>query len=203
MLVVCWCLIGLVGYTGLIAYGGTPGRLGSSPSDWPNFAPLARMSNRPTLLVFIHPNCPCSQATLSELERLLAEIKNPVQLTILLTCPSNPEPSWSESSLARRCYGVPGAEVVIDSDGRMAERFAAATTSGECILYAADGKRLFQGGITSGRGHEGESFGRIAIRSLLGGLAVERARQPVFGCELVKTNSPAQQACTNCPKDVK
>ena len=40
-------------------------------AHWPEGL-IERSTDRPTLVVCLHPKCPCSQATLSELERLLA-----------------------------------------------------------------------------------------------------------------------------------
>ena len=90
------------------------------------------------------------------------------------------------------------ATVVVDPDGNLAARMNA-TTSGLCILYSADGELLFHGGITTGRGHEGESLGRVAIRDILRGRGSCRQRLPAFGCELVG-NSTAIEPKQYCGK---
>ena len=83
------------------------------------------------------------------------------------------------SSAAR----IPGVHVLRDDGAREAERFGIAT-SGTVALYDARGKLLFHGGITPARGHEGDSFGRERVISLLATGKADRADAPVFGCAL-------------------
>jgi hypothetical protein len=52
------------------------------------------------------------------------------------------------------------------------------------VLYDARGRLLFSGGLTSARGHEGDSFGLRRIRSLLLTGEADRRDAPVFGCSL-------------------
>jgi hypothetical protein len=72
---------------------------------------------------------------------------------------------------------------VRDDDGVEAARFQA-LTSGATALYDPQGRLLFSGGITSARGHEGDSFGIRRISSLLRTGKADRADAPVFGCSL-------------------
>src|SRR5690349_19429168 len=37
---------------------------------WPEASSIVRHAQRPTLLLFLHPHCACSRATVEELERL-------------------------------------------------------------------------------------------------------------------------------------
>ncbi len=73
---------------------------------------------------------------------------------------------------------------MVDVAGRMAAKFGAAT-SGHCFLYSVTGSLMFHGGITTERGHEGESCGRVSMRDLIAGLPGTIDHSPVFGCELV------------------
>ncbi len=70
-----------------------------------------------------------------------------------------------------------------DLAGREAALFSV-STSGTTVLYDAGGARLFAGGITSARGHEGNSFGQQRLVALLGHGAADRGDSPVFGCGL-------------------
>jgi hypothetical protein len=72
--------------------------------------------------------------------------------------------------------------VVSDDGGQDADRFGA-VVSGQTFLYNAGGRLLFAGGITLGRGHEGDNPGRAAIIEwVTSGHGARRA--PVFGCTL-------------------
>ena len=89
----------------------------------------------------------------------------------------------SHTGLADRAASVPGVTLVRDEGGREAARFRA-LASGLTVLYGADGRRLFSGGITASRGHEGDSFGRRRLLALLDGRPTDRDDSPVFGCTL-------------------
>ena len=132
--------------------------------------------------MFIHPRCPCTQASLAELERLLAQA--PVQIDVTIACllPPGANAEWKASPLVRRAMKLPGARVVFDFDGESSRAFGV-TTSGEALLYDPNGRLVFQGGLTAARGHEGDNPGKDAILAHLGG---ERATQkgPAFGCSL-------------------
>jgi len=59
------------------------------------------------------------------------------------------------------------------------------TTSGHVVLYDADGKLVFNGGITSSRGHSGDNAGRAAITKLVHHESAAVPEAPVFGCSLL------------------
>jgi hypothetical protein len=73
--------------------------------------------------------------------------------------------------------------IVPDTDGVLARRFGAAT-SGEIVLYSADGRLLFQGGITAERSHVGDSAGGEALRTALTTRAPQGKPFSVFGCPI-------------------
>ena len=82
-----------------------------------------------------------------------------------------------------RASAIRGGTTVRDDDGVEASRFRA-VTSGVTALYDAQGRLLFSGGLTSARGHEGDSFGVRRISSLLLDGKADRPDAPVFGCAL-------------------
>jgi hypothetical protein len=71
-----------------------------------------------------------------------------------------------------------------DVEGREARRFCA-RTSGQALLYDERGRLAFQGGITSARGHEGDSVGKSRLAALLSGGEADGRTSDVFGCGLV------------------
>jgi hypothetical protein len=90
---------------------------------------------------------------------------------------------WDSSDLWRRASAIPGVMVVRDDEGVEAARFRA-STSGATVLYDVEGHLLFSGGLTSARGHEGDSAGLERIRSLLRTGKADRSDAPVYGCSL-------------------
>jgi hypothetical protein len=155
-------------------------------SHWPEGL-IERSPEGPTLVVCLHPKCPCSQATLSQLERLLSRpgvvATNPTVL-VVMTMPADADDSWTSTSVVVRSRRLPESRVEFDRDGQIAAAFGAAS-SGEVLLFDSTGERLFAGGATASRGHEGTSTGGDALAALLEGAPSATASTPVFGCRLV------------------
>ncbi|MEZ6244014.1 MAG: hypothetical protein R3B57_13340 [Phycisphaerales bacterium] len=191
-----WCSLVLSGFLALIAYADRPGEVGTPPETWPAEVSIAPDPTAPTLLVFLHPHCPCSTATMDELERLLGEARGDVRTILVYGRPSGEGDAWASGGLWERGVRIPGATRVIDAGGRLASSFGA-TTSGHTILYDAEGRLVFHGGITDSRGHEGASYGRAALRDAIDGLPISTPTLPVFGCPLVRDGTSAE-ACELC-----
>jgi hypothetical protein len=136
-------------------------------------------------MVFLHPRCPCSNATLSELRELVhhARSRAPLDVQVVVANPSGAAADFAETPLVAQARAMPGATVTVDDGTREMVRFGV-QTSGDVLLYAPDGRRLFSGGVTTARGHEGESPARQRILSLLAGAEPKLATAPVFGCEV-------------------
>jgi len=154
------------------------------PTKWPASSTIERLSNRPELLVFVHPQCSCSFATLTELEKLSSRQRAGSavpRITVLFYRPPNTE--WAATPLWNKAQELPGARSMWDYGGREAARFGA-LTSGYTILYSSAGDLLFHGGVTGSRGHAGDNYGMDDLRaSLDSGLRARRPSQ-VFGCAL-------------------
>jgi hypothetical protein len=200
MRVTGWILAGLAwafavvgGFAILLKFKTGAGRAESAPASWPATTALARAADRATLLMFLHPHCVCSRASLAELGRMLPRVRERVATRVVMVRPDGTAPGWEQSGLRDAALATPGVTVVEDVGGAEAARFGAAT-SGACVLYDRDGRLLFTGGITALRGHEGESFGQERIVSLLTSGAADRHDSPVFGCELENPpDHPAQR----------
>ena len=177
--------LGVVG-TGMVlmaAYKGTPGAAAPSPVRWPADSTLERDQARPTLVVFLHPRCPCSRASLGELEILMTQLHGRVEAQVAFIQPAGTPDDWVESDLWTKAAHLPGVTVSRDRGGVEAARFHV-RTSGEALLYAAGGELLYEGGITIARGHAGDNPGRSAIAALVNGEAANASRGPVFGCPM-------------------
>ena len=183
VVVAAWALSVGSGMAALWSYAAAPGLPARPPSTWPDESRLHRRPGHAALLLFAHPHCPCTRATIGELARLLAPVRERVAVHVLFTKPSAAGDGWERTDLWDGAAAMPGVTVVRDDDGIEARRFGVAT-SGQALLYEADGRLRFAGGITSARGHEGDNIGRSAILALLVGDGAERAESPVFGCSL-------------------
>jgi hypothetical protein len=153
------------------------------PGDWPAETAIGLAPDRPTLVVFAHPQCPCSRASIGELARLLNACGDRVAVRVAFLKPEGFDDEWVRSDLWESAAAIPGVTVFSDDGGAESRRFGA-FTSGQALLYDADGHILFRGGITHSRGHEGDNAGSRAIADLVAGRPAEAARAPVFGCSL-------------------
>lgn len=185
-----WILLTLAGLWGLLQYANTPGAPRDVVEQWPAGTKVERNPLGATLVMFAHPQCPCTRASLEELNRIVAQTGGIVKPRVVFFKPRAAEENWEQTDLWRSAAAIPGCLVSSDLDGEEARRFHA-TTSGHALLYDAAGKLLFSGGITAARGHEGDNAGQNAIVSLLTEGTAERRESPVFGCPIV-TDSTSQ-----------
>jgi hypothetical protein len=178
-----WLLTVGAGMRMLWAYADTPGRPAAAQPTWPAAASFSRDASGPVLVLFLHPQCPCSRATIAELSRLLASAPAPAAIYALVYRPVDAEAGWEHTDLWNSAAALPGVHVMTDVGGAQARVFGA-FVSGQTLLYSATGSLLFSGGITDARGHEGDNPGRAALTSLLSGGTPAAAGTPVFGCYL-------------------
>jgi hypothetical protein len=165
-------------------YESAQGAVTLTPEQWPVVARIKAAHNRPILVMFAHPRCPCTRASLGELNRLLVKCEGKLDTTVLFFEPSNYPPQWTRSSLWKSAEAIPGVVAQGDPDGIEARRFGAGT-SGFVVLYDAKGRLVFHGGITASRGHAGDNAGAEAIVSLVNGEIAASRQTPVFGCSLL------------------
>jgi hypothetical protein len=177
-------------------YVATPGLAGRAPEHWPASSQIPRDPHLPTLVLFAHPQCPCTTATMGELELLMARARGELHAQVWFLKPENTPNEWTNTSLWHTAATIPGVSVHEDRDGREARRFQAGT-SGQVLLYAANGRLLFQGGITESRGHSGDNAGRSAITALVLGEPAAVLQTPVFGCPLFDTNCPTGEVASH------
>jgi hypothetical protein len=172
-----------VGMSVLWAYASHPGPGAHPPRHWPEGSRIARSPDRATLLMLVHPRCPCSRASVGELAALMTPLHGRLSAHVLFLQPAGLPDDWTQTDLWESAAAIPGVEMVQDHDGVEARRFGA-VTSGQVILYDAGGELLFSGGVTPARGHSGDSTGRDAILALLIDGASEASETSVFGCSL-------------------
>jgi hypothetical protein len=178
---VLWSAAVAVGLHTLWSYETTPGPVAAAPPTWPREARITAPRERPVVILALHPQCPCSAATVSELDRLLAHARTTPEVYAVFVAPPDAPDDWVQSRTWRAAAAITGLHVIRD-DGSEARRFGA-RVSGQVLAYDTAGQLQFNGGITGSRGHEGDNAGRAAIEAML-------ADQPhassafVFGCLL-------------------
>jgi hypothetical protein len=192
---VFWLAVVLGGTIEMTRYANTPGGSGEAPKGWPAESHIPLDANRPTLVMFAHPRCPCTRASLGELAVLLARFPGQVNARVVFLKPTETGTNWEKTDLWRAAASIPGVTVSTDNAGSEARRFHS-ETSGQTLLYDRSGVLQFQGGITLSRGHAGDNPGRGALQELLRGGHSDQIVTPVFGCSLFEAN--CQQGDTAC-----
>lgn len=176
-----WILAIGFGMWKLLSFSATPGKVGRALANITETA-LPLDENRPTLIVFLHPKCSCSRATLSELEQLLPEIKG----TKIILVFSHLKPEWKDSDLWRDAENLRGVHLYPDASGVETKKFGVAT-SGHTVLFNQDKELIFTGGITSSRGHIGENEGLIFLKKWHKTKTTPGFFSRVFGCGIFES----------------
>ena len=179
--VVLWSAAVVAGIRQIWSYENTPGGRSSVPANWPGSSLVSVERERATLVMFVHPLCACTRASLTELREALDAMDRSPAVWIVLLSPKGIVKDWNEH-IAAMAQRLPEAKIVIDVEGTMADTFGA-STSGHAVVYDRDGKLTFSGGITEGRGHVGDNAGRRDLVAALrgGDFAHEH---PIYGCGL-------------------
>jgi hypothetical protein len=170
-------------------YDAAPAPAGEPPSRWPAGSAISQPHARPTLLLFAHPQCPCTRASLDELIALMTHTRGLASVYVVFSTPADAPDSWTHSASWDYAASIPDVRVILDKNAREAERFGV-LASGHVLLYGTDGALLFNGGITPARGRVGDNDGRAAVAALLTDRQPVRSHTPLFGCLLSTPETP-------------
>jgi hypothetical protein len=189
LLGLAWAGTAVLGGHALLKYENSPGKVGHLAPAWPADSTVPLATDRPTLVMAAHPQCPCTRASVAELAQLMAHVQGKVQVYVLFYSPRESGADWQNTDTRRSAAQIPGVTVLSDIDGAEAQRFGA-ETSGHTFLFDPSGQLLFNGGITASRGHSGDNVGESAIVSLINDHTTKRSQTFVFGCSL---KNPARE----------
>jgi hypothetical protein len=199
--VALWAAAAAGGSALLWRYEAAPCPAAAAPAHWPTGAGVTTDGRRHTLVMLLHPHCPCSRATVRELAVVMAAAAERLRAHVLFVRPDGVPAGWEQTDTWRDAAAIPGVTVADDEAGGEAARFGAAT-SGQAVLYDPAGRLVFRGGITPARGHSGDNAGRGAILAIVNGSAGqgEPHEAPVFGCPL---RSPGGGATARDARDAR
>ena len=178
-----WVGLVSVGLWTMVDYENTPGSTIPPPKIWPKKTTFMADTRHPTLLMFIHPHCPCSKASVGELARIATVTQDRLSIIVAFIRPKGFDDVWVKSSLWQSASRIPNVQMFVDPEGQEARLFGA-TLSGQVFLYHSNGTNLFQGGITSSRGHAGDSIGRSTILNAVLEQQTATTQSFAFGCAL-------------------
>lgn len=190
-----WATLVAVGQALLLEHTTVAGDPGQPPAALPRdlAAALRWDQTQPLLLLAAHPQCPCLPATLAELQRALGATAPPT-LRVLVHTPSSPPPEWDAAADAALRRTLPNGAAIDDRDGALAAALGL-RTSGHVLLFATDGRLRFTGGVTAGRGHQGDNRAGRTLAAMLADAGKPQASTAVFGCPLQADSPPHDGSC--------
>src|SRR6185295_11598556 len=192
-----WIAAGVFGFAFLLDYSVQPGAAASAPQQWPSDSRIPAPQGHHVLVMTVHPHCPCSRASVTELNNMMALLRGTgVKGYVVVVKPAEFANEWVETESYRSAGRIPGVEVLLDVDGVESARLGA-QTSGQVLLYGPDGGLLFAGGLTPDRGHLGDSPGQHRILSLVKTGTADAKESLVFGCSLGATICPLPPRAVN------
>lgn len=179
----CWVLCIGVGLGLAIEHDNRPALKTNPPAELPTQT-ISKESDASMLMLFVHPHCPCSRASLSEFASIVQAVRQPLTSQVVFVKPAGASAGWEKSPLWDVASEIPGVSVICDGDGRLASRFHV-TTSGHAVLYDKSSQLIFSGGITASRGHYGSNSASDSLIALVNNESSTLQSSPVFGCLLV------------------
>ena len=194
-----WLLAAAAGMGIVWDHALSPGVGAAAPDRWPAESRIPREPGLPTLILFAHPRCPCTRASLGELALLMARADGRLAARVLCLAAGDGPADRGPSEIVAAAGSTPGVRVLADLDGAEARRFGAAT-SGQTLLYDRGGRLVFRGGITAARGHAGGNAGLEAVLSFLRTGNPDPDRTPVFGCPLFGPAESTAAPPRPCPR---
>lgn len=166
----------------------TAGETEPAPQELPKeFSKLGPKTDAElTLIMAVHPDCPCTSASIEQLDRFLTSHPEKTQaVAFFWTDPQNPDPiDLSSNAYWSRLSKMKAARIYPDPGGQNAAKLGA-LVSGAVAAYDANGKLRFQGGLTATRGHAGPSPSIDVLTCIAEGREICGSNQsPNFGCSL-------------------
>src|SRR5207253_8392121 len=124
---VAWMAAFTGGFAHLWKYEGAAGASATAPMNLPAGTSIEQKKGLPTLVMLLHPKCPCSRASVEELSRLMTRCHGKLSATVLMVQPADVPAGWEKTDLWQSAARIPGVVVTSDPRGVDTERFGAST----------------------------------------------------------------------------
>jgi hypothetical protein len=178
-----WFAVVIFGGLAMSRHAGAAGPVVQTAKVWPVGDRLPRAHGIATLVMAVHPECPCTRASVNDLEMLMTRCQGRLHTIVLFVEPAGLKADTAAAELWQSAARIEGVTCLHDCNGDLAARFGAGT-SGQVFVYDTDGVLQFSGGITASRGHAGDTDGANAIEAIANHEEPATRQAPVFGCSL-------------------
>jgi hypothetical protein len=99
MVGVVWLLAVTAGLRAMLNYEDGPAEPGQPPTEWPKGSTISRKLGMPTVVMFVHPKCPCTDATIGELSILMTRLQGKATAAVFFVRPANFPDAWEKTEL--------------------------------------------------------------------------------------------------------
>ena len=82
-----WLGAATAGLSALYRYEARPGLAAASPVQWPVPSHIVLDSRKHTLVMFVHPQCSCSVASISQLDHIVARVGDRLAVYVMAVIP--------------------------------------------------------------------------------------------------------------------
>jgi hypothetical protein len=172
-----------LGWMWLLEHAFRPTATRDFVAQWPCGARPVPAEADTRIIVFAHPYCPCTRATLDQLDQSLTRFPHNTFVRVVFTTAGLHGRDIAESGLVAFARRMPRVDVYLDETAEETLRFQA-RVSGEVLAFDRSGNCQFHGGLTSGRGHRGESTGQRQLERVAVGDSTAPFIGPVYCCVL-------------------
>ena len=90
-----------VGMKMVLDYSFAAGEAAAPPSHWPAAPSLQPAADRATLVMLVHPQCPCSRASVRELSLLMTTCRDNLTAYVAFCKPEGYQEDWVRTDLWR------------------------------------------------------------------------------------------------------
>ena len=97
VMLLAWVAVLFVTFATMRRYEFTPGADPAAPKSWPMQSQVTRPLGHSSLLVFAHPLCRCTDATLEELAKVARSAGPDIDITVLFFSPDGAGTEWRKS----------------------------------------------------------------------------------------------------------
>src|SRR6185436_20637704 len=97
-------------------YKSTAGAEAATLARWPSASHVVPAPDRPTLVLFAHPKCPCTRASLAELRGVVSRFGPRIRTVVVFLHPKGAPRSWSQTDTWRDATSMEGVLVLEDED---------------------------------------------------------------------------------------
>src|SRR5580704_12845476 len=95
-----WLMAVVGGMLWLVRYQMTPGAQAADvPQQWPSGIDFSRNKAGLTLVMLVHPQCPCSRASMHELSELMSRGEGKIAAHVLFVEPPGAPKGWCDGDL--------------------------------------------------------------------------------------------------------